>query len=138
MFVSYMYINIYLHVCMYGYIYPHIHMYKLSSVQSLSHVQLFATPWTTACQASLTSTNSQSLLKLMSIKLVMTFNHLILCCPLLFLPSIFPNIRVFIYIYTLYIFFVFLFPLILFIHSVIKAAVKEVSLYILTFKLQDI
>ena len=65
------------------------------SVQSLSRVQLFATPWTAARQNSLSITNSQSLLKLMSIKLVMPSNHLILCCPLLFLPSILPSIRVF-------------------------------------------
>ena len=64
------------------------------SVQSLSRVQLFATPWTAACQASLSITNSQSLPKLMSIELVMPSNHLILCHPLL-LPSIFPSIRVF-------------------------------------------
>ena len=64
-------------------------------VQSLSHVQLFATPWTAACQASLSITNSQSLLKLMSIQSVMPSNHLILCHPLPFLPSIFPSIRVF-------------------------------------------
>ena len=70
-------------------------IYKLSSVQSLSRVQLFATPWTAAHQASLSITNSQSLLKLMSIKSVMPSNHLILCHPLLLLPSIFPNIRVF-------------------------------------------
>ena len=71
-------------------------MANLSSVQlSLSHVQLFATPWTAACQASLSMNNSWSLLKLMSIKLVMPSNHLILCCPLLLLPSIFPSIRVF-------------------------------------------
>ena len=66
-----------------------------SSVQSFSHVQHFATPWTAACQASLSITNSWSLLKLMSIKLVMPSNHLILCCPLLLLPPIFPSIRVF-------------------------------------------
>ena len=66
-----------------------------SSVQSLSHVRLFATPWTAACQPSLSFTNSQSLLKLMSIKLVMSSNHLILCQPFLLLPSIFPSIRVF-------------------------------------------
>ena len=66
-----------------------------SSVQSLSCVQLFATPWTAACQASLSITNSWSLLKLISIELVMPSNHLILCCPLLLLPSIFPSIRVF-------------------------------------------
>ena len=67
----------------------------LSSVQLLSHVQLFATPWTAAGQGSLSITNSWSLLKHMSIKLVMTFNYLILCCPLLLLPAIFPSIRVF-------------------------------------------
>ena len=61
----------------------------------LSRVRLFATPWTAACQASLSITNSRSLLKLMSIKLVMPSNHLILCHPLLHLPSIFPSIRVF-------------------------------------------
>ena len=66
-----------------------------SSVQSLNCVQLFVTPWTAACQASLSITNSRSLLKLMSIELVMPFNHLILCCPLLLLPSIFPSIRFF-------------------------------------------
>ena len=68
---------------------------KSSSFQSLSHVRLFVTPWTAAQQASLSITNSWSLLKLMSIKLVMPSNHLILCCPLLLTPSIFPNIRVF-------------------------------------------
>ena len=66
-----------------------------SSVQSLSRAQLFATPWTAACQASLSITNSRSLLKLMSIESVMPSNHLILCRPLLLLPSIFPSIRVF-------------------------------------------
>ena len=69
--------------------------YEFSSVQSLNHVQLFATPWTAARQASLSITNSWSLPKLMSIQLVITSNHLILCCPLLLLPSIFPNIMVF-------------------------------------------
>ena len=68
---------------------------QFSSVQSLSRVRLFATPGTAACQASLSITNSWSLLKLMSIELVMPSNHLILCHPLLLLPSIFPNIRVF-------------------------------------------
>ena len=66
-----------------------------SSVQSLSCIQLFATIWTAACQASLSITDSQSLLKLMSIELVMSSNHLILYFPLLLLPSIFPSIRVF-------------------------------------------
>ena len=68
----------------------------ISSVQ-FSHSVVFdsATPWTAACQASLSITNSRSLLKLMSIHLVMPSNHLILCCPLLLLPSIFPSIRVF-------------------------------------------
>ena len=68
---------------------------QFSSVQSLSHVRLFATPWTAAYQASLFITNSQSLLKLMSIESVMPSNHLILCCPFLLTPSIFPSIRVF-------------------------------------------
>ena len=66
-----------------------------SSVQSLSRVQLFATPWTAARQASLFITNSCSLLKLMSIESVMPSNHLILCHPLLLLPSVFASIRVF-------------------------------------------
>ena len=65
------------------------------SVQLLSCVQLFVTPCTAACQTSLSITNSQSLIKLMSIQSVMPSNHLILCHPLLFLPSIFPSIRVF-------------------------------------------
>ena len=68
---------------------------EFSSVQSLSCVHLFATPWTAAPQASLSFTNSWSLLKLMSIKSVMPPNHLILCRPLLLLPPIFPSIRVF-------------------------------------------
>ena len=68
---------------------------QFSSFQLLSHVRLFATPWTTALQASLSITNSQSLPKFMSIESVMPSNHLILCHPLLFLPSIFPRIRVF-------------------------------------------
>ena len=67
----------------------------ISSIQSLSHVRLFVTPWTVACQASLSITNSRSLFKLMSIESVMPSNHLILCYPLLLLPSIFPSIRVF-------------------------------------------
>ena len=67
----------------------------LSSVQSLSRVQLFATPWTTACQASLSITNSWSLPKPISTESVMPSNHLVLCHPLLLLPSIFPSIRVF-------------------------------------------
>ena len=68
---------------------------QFSSVQSLSRVRLFVTPWTAAHQASLSITNSQSLLKLMPIELVMPSNHLILYHPLLLLPSIFPSIRVF-------------------------------------------
>ena len=67
----------------------------LRSVQSLSHVWYFATPWTAARQASLSITSSRSWLKLMSIKSVMPPNHLILCRPLLLLPSIFPSIRIF-------------------------------------------
>ena len=68
---------------------------QFSSVQLLSHVRLFATPWTSAHQASLSITNPGSLLKLKSIELVMPSNHLVLCHPLLLLPSIFPSIRVF-------------------------------------------
>ena len=68
---------------------------QFSSVQSLSHVQLFVTPWTSVRQASLSITNSSSLLKLMSIELVMPSNHLILCRPLLLLPSFFSSIRIF-------------------------------------------
>ena len=70
-------------------------MRQFSSVQSFGHVQLFATPWTAAHQASLSITNSRSLLKLMSIESVMPSNHLILCRPLLLPPSLFPSIRVF-------------------------------------------
>ena len=68
---------------------------QFTSVQLPNRVRLFATPWTTARQASLSITNSWSLPKLRSIELVMPCNHLILCRPLLLLPSIFPNIRVF-------------------------------------------
>ena len=68
---------------------------SVKSVQSLSRIRLFATPWTAAHQASLSITNSWSLLKLRSIKSVMPFNHLILCRPLLLLPPIPPSIRVF-------------------------------------------
>ena len=67
----------------------------IGSVQLLSHVQFFATPWTAAHQASLSITNFWSLLKLISTESVIPSNHLILCCPLFFLPSIFPSIRVF-------------------------------------------
>ena len=67
----------------------------VSSVQSLSCVQLFATPWTAACQASLSITNFRSLFKFMSMESVMPSNHFIRCCPLLLLPSNFPSIRVF-------------------------------------------
>ena len=70
--------------------------YIPTSVQ-FSHVQLFVTPWTAARQASLSISNSQSLLKLMSLESVMPSNRLILCCPPLFLPSIFPSIRVFVF-----------------------------------------
>ena len=68
---------------------------QLTSAQLLSRVQLFVTPWNAAHQASLFITKSRSLLKLMSIESVMPSNHLILCCPLLLVPSIFPSIRVF-------------------------------------------
>ena len=75
-----------------GYLYSNT---ILSSVQSLSRVQLFATPWIAACQASLSITNSRSLLKLMSIESVMPSSHLILCRPLLLLPPIPPSISIF-------------------------------------------
>ena len=75
---------------------------KISSIQSLSRVLLFVTPWTAARQASLFITNSRSLPKLMSTESVMPSNHLILCCPLLLLPSIFPNIKVFSNVSTLH------------------------------------
>ena len=70
-------------------------VFQFSSVQLLSHVRLFVTPWIAACQASLSITNSQSLPKPMSIESVMPSNHLIHCHPLLLLPSIFPSTRVF-------------------------------------------
>ena len=70
-------------------------MVQFSSVQFLSHIWFFVTPWTAACQAFLSIINSQSLLRLMSVELVMPSNHLILCHPLLLLPSVFPSIRVF-------------------------------------------
>ena len=73
------------------FLFPH----KRPSVQLLSHVWLIVTPWTEACQASLSITNSWSLLKFMSIASVIPSNHLIICHPLLLLPSIFPSIRVF-------------------------------------------
>ena len=90
--------NVYLFVCIYHICYPFcvwLTSIGISSVQSLSHVRLFATPWTAARQASLSITNSLSPPKPMSIELVMPSNHLILCRPLLLLPSIFPSIRVF-------------------------------------------
>ena len=72
-----------------------LHYLSISQVLSLSCVRLFATPWTAACQASLSITNSRSLLKLISIESEMPSNHLILCCPFLLPPSILPSIRVF-------------------------------------------
>ena len=66
-----------------------------SSVQPLNHVRLFVIPLTATCQSSLSITNSWNLFKLMSIELVMPYNHLILCCPLFLLPSVFPSIRIF-------------------------------------------
>ena len=72
-----------------------IDTHQFSPDQSLSRVWLLVTPWIAAHWASLSITNSQSLLKLVSIELVMPFNHLIICCPLLLQPSVFPNIRVF-------------------------------------------
>ena len=77
-------------MCMYIFNPNHFSVYHIVVVQLLSRVQLFVTPWTAARQASLSITNSRSLLKLMSIESVIPSNHLILCHPLLFLPSIFP------------------------------------------------
>ena len=74
---------------------PELKSYHVVVVQSPSHVWLFVTPWTAACQASLSFTISWSLLKLMSIELIMSSNHLMLGCSLLLLPSVFPSIRVF-------------------------------------------
>ena len=74
--------------------FPNLTPDEFSSVLLLNRVRLFETPWTAACHSSLSITNFQSLLKLMPIELVMPSNHLILCCPLLLLPSIFSNIRV--------------------------------------------
>ena len=74
---------------------PSVSISHLQVTVQLSRVRLSATPWTAARQASLSITNSQSLLKLVSTESVMPSNHLILCCPLLLLPSIFPSIRVF-------------------------------------------
>ena len=76
-------------------IFSSVSLNLLNSVQSLSRVRLFVIPWTAARQASLSITNSWSLLKLMCIEVMMPFNHLILCRPLLLLPSIFPSIKVF-------------------------------------------
>ena len=78
-----------------GRFFPTLRFSNIYSVQSLSRVRLFATPWTAARQGSLSIANSRSLLKLMSIESVMPSNHLILCHPLLLPPSIFPSIRVF-------------------------------------------
>ena len=80
-------------MCMCVYMCVYIYIYLV--IQSLSHVWFFATPWTAACQASLSFTISWSLLKLMSIELMMPSKHLILCCSFLLLPSIFPSLRVF-------------------------------------------
>ena len=73
----------------------HLLLQTFVVVELLSHIRVFVTPWIAACQASLSITNSRSVLKLMSIKLVMMSNHLILCHPFLLTPSIFPSIRVF-------------------------------------------
>ena len=72
-----------------------MNFYYIQSVKSFTHVQLFETPWTAAYQTSMSITNTWSFIKLMSIESVMPSNHLILCHPLVFLPSIFPSIRVF-------------------------------------------
>ena len=78
-----------------GVVLNYFSQFQFSSLQSLSRVRLFATPWTAACQASLSITNSRSSPKIMSIKSMMPSSHLILCCPLLLLPPVPPSIRVF-------------------------------------------
>ena len=94
---SYIYIYLCVCVCVCVCVVRTFKIYSLqvSSVQSLSHVQLFATQWITSCQASLPIINSWNLPKLMSIEAVMPYNYLSLCCPILLLSSIFPSIRVF-------------------------------------------
>ena len=93
--------NLYMYMYTHTYIvHVNLFIYKsleslISSVQFLNCVRLFATPWTAACHASLSITNSWNLLKLMYIESAMPFNHLILCCPLILLSSIFPSIRIF-------------------------------------------
>ena len=87
--------KVYIHTYIYIYTHTHTHIYIYIVVQLLTHVQLFAIPWTAACQPSLSLTMFQGLLKLMSIESVMPSNHLILCHPVLLLPSIFTNIRSF-------------------------------------------
>ena len=87
-------ITLYIHYCFSNGKIQFLWLYVSQSIQLLNCVPLFVTPWTAACQASLSITNSQSLLKLMPIKLVMTSNHLILYRPLLLLPSIFPSLSV--------------------------------------------
>ena len=107
----------------------YVYMYQFSSVQSLSHVRLLATPWTVACQASLSITNSRSLLKLMSIESVMPSNHLILCRPLL-LPYI--CIKVGIYIYISYIYMLFIFFSVTIYHSrlnIVPCAIQGLVVY---------
>ena len=96
----YVCVCVYVYICIHIYIYTHTYIYThwtvhISSVQSLGRFRLFATPWTIACQASLSITNSQSLLKLIPIELGMPSNHFILCRPLLLPTSVFPSIRVF-------------------------------------------
>ena len=94
--INWTYCNIHLYMYIEQFCYmPWTYIIQFSSVQSLSCVRLFAIPWIAARQASLSITNSQSLLKLMSIELVMPFSHLILCRPLLLLPPSPPSIRVF-------------------------------------------
>ena len=82
-------------VCEFNHVYHELGMCISKSVQSLSHVQFFAIPCTAACQASMSVTSSQNLLKLMSIRSMMPSNHLILCRPFLLPPSVFPSIRIF-------------------------------------------
>ena len=99
----YIYVSVYIYTHTHIYIYIHTYIYIFVVVQLLNHVPLFVTPWTTACQASPSSTISWSLLRLVSLESVMLSNHLILCHSLFLLPWMFPSIRecgcIYIFIY---------------------------------------
>ena len=114
--------------------YVHTKTYtRVSSVELLSRVRLFATPWTAACQASLSITNSWSLLKLVSIELVMPSSHLILCHPLLLPPSIFPSIKVFSFFFFFFKFY-FIFKLYITVLDLPNIKMNPPQVYMCLFK----